>query len=453
MRTWTSRVFVAVLSLVALYAALVFSQLMPPTSAAQRVALERLKWVPVPPDVAGNSFAFYWTLEYDLTPAQRLDILRADTMRAERIFEQGGSLKDFEPGVPDGAIRHTISAEDAQQLCGRHDDSCLSKVRANREAVREVLKRHEALIRRYAEAGAFRRHLNPLPPTLDTPIPRMGEFGLVLSDAALRYDDGDRSGAKVLLCSAAGDARKMRHGTNSLVADMIAISRLNLSAALLAEMIAEDASGESIPSRCVEVFSPLRDEELDQCEEMRAEAKVAINNVRELTLLGKKSFFGAVANRFVINPRHTNALLTVNRAILCSAAHDSEIRLRTPTVLAPPQRCTAFEQAFDFLGCLILLEPQNPFTEYYSRVIDVDVTLRAMATIFWLRSQEGSRTESFAALPDSLRDPNGSITLSPDGDFLNIRVYCRKGGIHPEDWQLPLVPRVQDVPAHSVAIR
>jgi hypothetical protein len=234
----------------------------------EQVALARTLQPPSQPP-GHNAYPVAWSLEFDMTPAEAEKAYQADhavaSDWARRRWADGaqGKWPSFPYAAAATAKRFPdVTAAEYALMCGKSTPSCLDAVRARRDDVRAVLKRHERLLARVLSLAGYDIWWNTMPPDPLMPVARVQPaLQLWNTAAALQFVDGDTSGGLASACTAAASFRRFQASANTQLdrVFMSAGARLNLQ--LATDMLAAMPTGAPLPAPCRQAFAaPTIDE-------------------------------------------------------------------------------------------------------------------------------------------------------------------------------------------------
>ncbi|QBB70195.1 hypothetical protein ELE36_07360 [Pseudolysobacter antarcticus] len=414
---------------------------LPQSTTEQWAALAVLKQHGPDPNDDSNAYPSLWLIQYDIPLSERRGITQKDVERANGLVSSEESLKNLRPSVAANLTAESVTTADLEILCSRKESSCLAKIRKAPEAVRKIIDSHAGLLQRTRELARFSQIRDPLPKSFESPLPSTGSAELVLSNAAMQFIDGDTRAGFSEVCEFANTWRRLRAHTDMLISDLIGISRVTESARVFSQMLNEVPSNYILPETCASTFTPLLDDEFDQCDEMRNEFKSI-----ETVFSDEHDSFGShppkvsapVIERLMMNREHARLIATVHYARLCNMEHKRKVSARAPEPPFSPPHCSYAEWPFDMVGCY-LVENSFDYSDYYTRILDLDANLRGVSTALWLRQQTGDRKTAFSARPETLRDQHHEMELTPDG--MSIRVlHLATKGTYVGWWEIPLPP-------------
>jgi hypothetical protein len=401
-----------------------------------------------PPPDGKNAFASLWLSKYDVPVDQREVIAAQDVVRLAEIADDRNASRAFVSIAKSRFAARAVPKKDSLSWCHVRDEDCLSKVRANADQTLAYLRQWQGVLDLWNELHKYDYFQDPIVFNLNTPMVPLGygDVDLPLIAAASAHVQGDRASAYAALCAHANFWRRFRAHTNSLLADMVGVARVNDAAHLYASMRDADGSGYAPDSSCAHAFSPLADDELLQCEEIRREFGAG---AREMAVTPNFNYkqdapWRDRARDFALtwtalDRTHATALLAGNHyADFCAATHRERIHARVP--MPPPvtrKPCDDRERHFDFVGCRLAETDIPDFSVYYNRLLDLDAHLRLLAVADWLREQAVPAKIALARLPDNVRDARHPVEFVDNGRFLRVKNLNEWFG---EWWQIPLNP-------------
>lgn len=270
--------------------------------------------------------------------------------------------------------------------CAAESPDCLLEVRARRAEVAGLIVTHARRLENWRAVQAHADHLwDPVPDALDSlSLVEWRHSRLPRIAAALAWVQQPGPDALSALCTHAAFWRRMRTGTNLLLADMVAVSELGHSARLLAAMLSEWPEDQSLPAACSGWISGLTDAELQHCAVARREFASLDRSLRTLTTAG------ATVDSDVSNSgwwwRITGGLFYQSEATLGLLASDFAAACRDPLAPRSPEQlreqtaveCGFVGQVFNPVGCVIAGIASPDQRSFHLRRLDLDAQLRAL---------------------------------------------------------------------------
>lgn len=433
-----------------LAAAVIFmaARLQGPT-AAQRDAVAKMQVVTKP--AGRNAFAALWLLPYDVPEAEQEAVAAEDVRRYTPMaitFPDSGAdgytefVSVAESRYPD--LR--IEGKDAPEYCGWRDEGCLAKVSANKEAYAALLARDARLIERVAALSQYGHVRNKFAAGWDMPIPAYQLLSRTLTRNAHDFAMGNLDAALAGTCRDASTARMLMRSGDHLIGSMVAVSMLQGTAQLLADMLATLPAGHPLPASCVQAFAPPADRELTICNAMRNEYKITgTGTLRSIYSSERdKSWLRAVQLWFVYNEEKTFALSATNFARWCGEDAASMQRqdiailpASLPMVEPSPWSMQCIDNA---AGCILTKIAAPAYSDYQLRLQDSGARLRLAGALLRLREHASgsvSMPQLLATLPEKYANKRRNLRVSDDGKSLVIDMYETNRN---ETWQVPLPP-------------
>lgn len=336
---------------------------------------------------------------------------------------------------------------DELPACHAWGTGCLQAVREDPDQARAVRERVAA---RLAGIDAFERNHQHLAVigewNLTAAVPPMqGLHAPVRLDTALRFLDGDASGALHRICSHAGFWRRMRQHTDLLIVDMVGVAYLSGAANSVAELLSQLPADTPLPADCEVAFAPLADAELHQCRVMKTEFSGYENTWRDPSaqpgLQPGVDRQPGLMGFLLYRHEPTMALLAPPFARFCDAEHEERIAARVELPPPTPLRCAIDGWIFNYVGCVIagIASPTLGHGDFYHRLLDLDGRLKLASTALWLHRQgDADLAAAFARRPEPLRD----IRHRLDGGHCSPTLHFAPRQTRPgaEPWVLPLAP-------------
>jgi hypothetical protein len=394
-----SILLVLLLALAAVFAAY---RLRGPT-VAQREALALMQ-KDYRPQHGLNAFPLLWFMRYDV-PEDQLQARMAADVEAERkrleAGERVGTYAPDAPLLPEPEI-------DLAALCESSAPGCLARIAAHPDAVRAIVATHPVLLSRARAFDQTDYYWNEFPGNylgalvaLPDPAPR-----LWLSAFALQYADGDRAGAISSVCRDLGAWRRMLHGTNSLVAAMLASARGDGALRLYAEMLAGLRTDESVPAECANATRPIEAADVDRCAQMAGEFAVLASAMRSISTEADGTAWGRLQAWLMFDAEQSDAWRAEQLAPAC--ADDAVARmLLDQSALKEAQRPVTqrLECVSSWIGCVLADIAKGTYPDYEQRTLDFAAHLRLAATLTWMREAPDGLAPAtrFAQRPAFLR--------------------------------------------------
>lgn len=432
------KVLLGLLGLVGVWLALVLTEWLPPETALER---ESVAAVEAPhPNVAGtrNAFAALQVFGLDVPPGE-IESAVAGDVKAYAEFAAHRQDKPFEaPSAQKFAKLPVPAAADGPILCEGWKDDCLTRVRANREVVRERLARFEKIAAHGDALADYDYYHYEFVRRVDSPgLTLAGLPQVFQTRVALDYADGKVDAAFARVCRDVRTWRTLRAHADMLIVDMIGVAMMSNGARLYAQMLAEQPPTFAPP--CTDVFAPLADAELDQCAVFAFEydtLKRTFQDAMEEAAIGNEPDLKSAITDKLVNKRHVIAGGAVANARYCLPAHRDRAHRRSGEALDSAPTCGAFAYAFDPVGCLLTQIAIPVYDDYYLRVLDLDARMKLVQSVVWLRAQpaDGDRRAQFEARPDTLKSPANETRIDPDKALLSMVPFDKRRGA---TWDIP----------------
>jgi len=424
---------VASIGLAALGLLYVVSWLQTPTPA-QREALAAMRQ-PEPTPAGSNAFVDAWTIDYDLTAAERERIARADIARFDPTRPESIA---FTPGVATATQRQQPAYLD-ERLCLRDGGSCLQRVQQQRAVVQALLQPHAGLLARTRAVLEAHDYLaSPFPPGPGMPFliqPVARGSDLIRTQAALDFNAGRQAEALAATCRLVDGWRKWLHASEFPIDQMIGATQVATTLELQASMLAQMPSDAAPIGACGNMRNVPVLEKSATCRVAKGELRL-----RQVFVA-----FGDYANsdpsparrqlhRALVRPENTVAATASALSPACEDAFvdamRSDIRVPSPPRFSLLQlQCVA-----NLAGCQELHRPASLPT-YQRQLQDYRARMKVMATLWWLRDTATDTrpvAERLPHRPEALRQ--GRPIALVDGR-LQIEQYDRAGSVV---WSVPL---------------
>lgn len=424
---------VASIGLAALGLLYVVSWLQTPTSA-QRDALVKMSQVE-PAPAGSNAFVDAWTIEYDLEPAERERIARADIARYDPTRPQASR---FTPGVAKGMQRQDLAYLD-ERLCLRDGGSCLPRVQQQRAAIQALLQPQGGLLMRTRAVLEKHDYLaSPFPPGPGMPMlmqPIARGSALIRTQAALDFDAGRQGDALAATCRLVDGWRKWLRAPEFPFDQMMGTAEIATTLELQASMLA---------------LMPADGAPITACEHMRnlpVLEKSATCRVAKGELRMQQVFvaFGDYANsdpsparrqlhRALVRPEHT---LAATASVLSPACEDAFVETLQADVRVPSSARFSFLQlqcVANLAGCMELRRPAALPT-YQRQMQDYRARMKVVATLWWLRDTATDTRPVAERLPNRPAALRQGRPIELVDGRLQIEQYDRAGSMV---WSVPL---------------
>ncbi len=440
---WALAILLALLLIVV--GAWLVSRMLGPT-AAQRTALAMLdKETPVR---GSNAFPALWSLPYDVPENMQQAIAAEDAKRfGAAPPSPSGEFLSEEASKSVAATRYADlapSEADWNKFCMPRRLRCLESVRADRAGYAALLARNARLVERSVALRQYGHYRNGLPLRNDGPMPRFQYAIAPLTRHALDFADGRHDAALAGVCEDAAAWRRIGSHGDSLIARMIGIAYATDGyGRLFADMLAELPADHPLPSVCISAFAVPALEEGSICEAMKGESKFIAEGMRALD--SAPSPVGDPIGDFLFpvlfDEEMTLARMAPGQAHACSDEVRRSVQADTPI---KPLPATPLNQGFDcvgnYIGCVLanVGTEGGPFDRYALRGQDYAARLRLIATLLWLREQEGDGRpleQRLRARPQALMAPGHSVEVADGGKSLRIRHF---DGSNDAYWQVPI---------------
>jgi len=407
---------------------------LPTASSAQREALSQLRAPMERATGERNAFMLFWFLPYDVDEADHYPLLAADS-DAIRAWGSSGAVA----ALPSLSLPRLLVDEPAPlEFCGR-DGRCLSDLRSNPEAVRDVLRTRQAVLDKLDRLGDFDHYRTSVPITLATPIPYLQDAGrLQAARSALRHLDGDSDAALRGICRDLRSWRRLKGRSDSLVFEMVNLAWQRQLVEVFADIRAELPREHPLPPDCAEAMAAPVPEQRQSCDVYRAEFAAVEHTFTHLyssAVPGERSWRERARDMLIAGLVNREASL----ATMAPGYWQSCVALGLPMVAWPERldtglRCRTDERFFNPVGCVLAeLAVPNTLT-YLRRERDSEGLLRLLALGEWLAHQPEA-VEALASRPDVHRGFEQDVSL--EGDVLLLHLAEPRNPAAPT-WRLPL---------------
>lgn len=410
------------------YAALLLSELLPPSSEARRLARAQMEAPLQQAHGERNAFALLWALNHDVPEAALEQALAADLQRFAAHDPSGET--SFRSAL---GQRYAELPRDSGGLCTTERESCLAFLRSDPARSGQSLQLQTPQLQRLRRLADYDHLAQPFPTRFDTPLPELGGIGALLaSDSAWRFLQGDQAAALAQLCGDLHTLRRLRSRTDLLVFDVAASAYAGQLLRVLAELRAEAAAETPLAGACAAALAPLQADELDQCDVWRGEYRLLRHAIEhELpTQARDKGWLQAWSSTLLVNQRASLERLALPLAQQCGA---SPRPLQAP-VSGP------LDALFDPLGSRLTAVAQPSYAGFRGRLDELADLLRATRLLDAL-ARANDPTLALGRLPEVERRG-----LHYDELRRSLRLIRTVDGGEIEYWQLPLPGSAQPAP-------
>ncbi len=431
--------------LAALWALLVFSQWLPLRSAEENEALSIIDRTHAQQLGERNAFPRLWLFDYDLNEQQVASVMAQDAARLAALPLSDESEPSFVSGA-EGRYPKLATPSEQAWHCTVVSVGCLSAIRAHLNQVREELDMHRVRLLRLESLADFDHAKVLFVHNLSTPYVHDFRPGrLLLSAAAVEHLDGDSITAVQRLCRATAGWRRLASKNNSLIVSALTQVAIAETARMLAEILAERPDLDALA--CLSAFSPLNDDDFNQCPIMAAEYQIFANIMGDVVRKQAAERWPRNLASRALNLDHILARHAVATAFFCQDVHRQRVHKRSQTPQPPAAYCGVLSKIFDPIGCTIIKDMGAPYDRFYLRSLDTDAQLRLLQSARWLRASADERSvgERLAELPAELRSPEHSISYDASSGEIRIKLL---DDLHSEYWSVPIsTPRRPDIAA------
>ncbi|MDR6992027.1 hypothetical protein [Luteimonas sp. 3794] len=428
---WLKRLGVGLLVVVLVLAALwTWSRLRGPTPE-QRAALALME---ASNTFEGrNAFDAIWVLPYDVPEAEITAVADADMQALTEALR-----------APDGPLVFTSAAKRYPDLtpvngavapCGFGGADCLARVSAAFDDYAALVQANARLIERVEALSAYDHHATRQPADHRAPLPAFTLLGWPITAYAVQFVSGEQVPAVEATCRDLAAWRRVGTHSDTLIMRMLSVSLVTDGyGALLARMLAVMPRDTPLPSSCEAALAPPSAVDASICPAMRGEFAWSMGVSDTLPEMQKHN-----AWRWLVLDRDGfRALMAEQMVPPCldqGAALAADQQLSAMSVMPPAWR--RLECVANISGCILGDIARPAYAGYAWRAQDQNARLQLLATLAWLRDQpdDGTLAERLARSPAALRSPARDITVTADGQSLEIAQYDTRRG---ETWSLPL---------------
>ncbi len=398
---WIPRALLVLAALVTTTVAALFAEWIPVLGKNERYALKFITRTGTPPG-GENAFAALWFPAFEVPIDQLESVVQADL----RVVATHGWL-----GFSSAAAQYPLRPDpkSAEGVCtGEWTEDCLSLVRRQPLVTRQSLEQLVTWLDLSDYLRTFGHLRNPLPVNLDSPIPDLGGIANVtVTRAALTFIDADAQSGLEDACRTVLTWRRLRTGTDMLIASMLAIEYSSVALRLVSEMLAELPQDAPLPLSCTDALAPLSANEVETCELHRGEFRSLANSLSETYFFEQRvkdargMTFGRHVMSAVYNSRHTAGHIATQFASACGL----EVSRST--------RCSGAAQLLNPFGCGFVANFRLEAEYIPVRIADFDRRLALARAARWWRTQPSASTGDRAAWPDEFAAIRDQIILDP----------------------------------------
>jgi hypothetical protein len=422
----------------ALVGAFAWGRLRPPTPA-QAEALRLLQ--PAPQSTGPNAWATLWLLDYDVPAAgQGAAVYAQERARVQAWLAQpqpdGASAAEYvSPLAQRFARRPPLTPDDNQRLCGNRGEDCLARVRAQTQAVHELLARQSgrlASLRKLARDDVL---WDDMPASAYTPLPAFGPpMRLLLTAPVLDFVEGRPAPALDAICGQAVMVRRLHAHTNSLVGAMVGVAWMEHIEQELAGILAELPPGQAIPAACTEAFAPVASADVSLCAPMQQEFEHVVGAAAMPVEKNRAGWFTRLRLRTLIDPAGVRRLIAPSFAWFCrqdvlAAAFDDR---PLPVDGMPGVRYDLFDAVSNPVGLILARIAPPDYAQYLQRNEDYAAGLRLTAWLLQHRNDTagaaGWPRRLQQALPALQQGGNRHFAIDPDGRHVWMDYHAKRPG-------------------------
>ncbi|SJZ74302.1 hypothetical protein SAMN02745674_00727 [Lysobacter spongiicola DSM 21749] len=387
------------------------------------------------PTPGRNAFAALWLMPYDIPPDEIEAIAAQDVRRF--AARDPADTSEFVSSAEGRYPRAADSSGGSPEWCDWRGNGCLAHVRANRDALAKALAERAPVIDRMRALSGVGHHRDLFKPVVHRPLSiPIGTYSRELLTAqALTVVDGDAAGAMADLCTTVSTWRPLAANSDSLIATMLAMSIVESSSRLLADVLAEQPDGQPIPSTCKTAYVPPVPAEYLPCTAMRGELGLVDGAAKTMDREALENPWG-----WLVYDRQMTRVRTANHLAHSCKREVQEAALRGEPVTVPWAGGLATPLcAGNLAGCLVTEIAAPAYTDYLHRTQDHAARLQAMELLLRLHENTDDRSygERLAAMPaDSI--PTGrkiEVVDTDGGEALRLELFWQGQGRY---WEVPL---------------
>lgn len=424
------KLFLGLVALIVVYLVVVWSGVLPRSTAEQDQALAILEAPYEHAQGSHNGFQDLWLAPYAI-PDSEISAAYAAELKAYQALVASGKPGEFISTLDKKYPKQSLTK---QPMCPRGPKSCLEFVRANPEQARKTASEFAGFRTRLEKLRNADHVRNDLDFSFFSPLPPMqGMGGLQTLSAAVDFMDGKPDAALDAACQNLSTWRRLRSHTDLIVVDMVGISYGRDQILLLADMLAELAADYPLPQSCIVALGPIAAGELDQCDIARGESKVMFgfmeyareNGISTIEFGTRGNFFERMLSR-LINTRMAKARMAPYLATFCEKN----------TVKPGEWKISTTERFFDPVGSMVSDIAVPNYNEYPKRAKDLAGLLQAMRTNVWLRGQADAES-ALAQVPADMKMDSHKPVLDMASHSVSIDMLWHSGD-NPARYTLPL---------------
>lgn len=390
-----------------------------------------------------NAFDAIWVLPYDVPDSEIGTVADADVQTLEKAMRELDA-----PLVFDSAAKRYPDLKPVRgqvEPCSFGGAGCLAKVSSAFDDYATLVQANARLIERVEALSAYGHHATRIPPDHRAPFQPWTLLAWPVTAHAVQFVRGERAEALDATCRDLATLRRIGANSDTLIVQTLGTALVtNGYGALLAEMLADTPRDTPLPANCGGALAPPSVDEASICPAMRGELVWSTGLARS----ARQSYAADPWGWLVFQPEKFRALMAEGLAPPC--AMSAGVLQRDEPVGAPASRRPAWQRVecvANSLGC-VLADIGDGYAPYANRALDHRARLQLLATLAWLRDQpdEGTLDERLARRPATMRSPARDITVTADGQSIEIAQYDTSRGA---TWSLPLPPYLVESPATS----
>lgn len=408
-------------------------------TAEERIALATMNKDYRPPAHGVNAFPLLFYMRYDvpndqLSAQMAIDIKKVSERLNKAIINTSDELNNQHKSTTriingrqhfyiadpwgymlGGSHLPALSEHEADVLCHVGDKGCLTKVAANRDAVSAALAAHPVIGARAQALEDTDFYWEEFPADFRSPSEHASDAPMLwLSAFALKYIQGDRTGALAATCRNIAAWRRITHGSNSLFGEIFASARMDGAIRLYADMLAGLPIGSAVPDDCALALQPVVATDVERCAVLARQYSIFESS----DILGKEKILESSKTMrlyagMLLDSRKTAAWTAQLLAASCGdgatalfLADERPSRQPVHSFLGIPftkgLACIA-----NIRGCGFIAGDTPIYEAYDSRILDQAAHLRLAATLLWLREHPGGSVDArFEQRPAQLRSPH-----------------------------------------------
>lgn len=423
----------SMLALATLWFGLVLSHWLPRPTAQEQAALAVLQQAKSQSLGERNAYAQLWLFDYDI-PDDQIDAVMATDLAAIEQYPAGQIMDPPFQSSAEGRFPSLPLIDAGELSCARDGAACLATVSKDLVFAKAFVAEHQRRLEKEAALASYDHVKVLLAPRLDVQVSGYRpSTAVVLAAAAVDHLEGRSERAVSRLCGYADTWRRLRANVDSLVLDVTGQAAISNSAGMLAEILAQRPDLDD--AGCWGIFTPLSDDELNQCSTMAGEYRLFSGPA--LLAVPADASWSDRLQPHMVNQRHMRGLFALPLGYYCQDEHAQRVAARTHIPAPPETNCSPIGKVFSPIACVLGAISSPSYEPYYRRLLDVDARLRLLNAARWMRAQSGEQmpSELMLSLPERYRSDVHPISFDVESGELVVRQLERRPNL---SWRIPL---------------